>query len=279
MRDTFVIIFISIIIKTVFSESVYRTLTDLDRYGSCPQINNALMASNIHSMPTIVSASRSSLVVVTLERKHAGVLPRKRCQIIGKSDDQIIATVASGLSGDAAFLTKALRKDVMNIWERYDSIADCRRVAFTASRIMLTFMKYDDEVSDGSRDVLLDDSGERLSIGRPLGVKLVVASVNASGHVQMRLIEPSGVVSDEIVGRVLGRGFKKGNDLLRTKWRQDIDTSELIDVCANILREIAASEYLVGGNGKESNYCITAEVLDCENGITVQRIPFSREIE
>lgn len=261
----------------MFSESVYKALTDLDKYGSCPQINNAQMVSNLHSMPTIVSASGSSLVVVTLEKKQPGVLPRPKCQIIGKSDDQIIAIIASGLSGDASFLTKILRKDVMNIWERYDSIPDCMRVAHTAGRIMLTFMKYDDDLSDGVRDVMLDDSGERLSIGRPLGAKLVVATINASGHVKMRLVEPSGVVSNEIVGRVLGRGFKKGNDLLRTKWRQDIDTVELIRACTDIVREIAASEYIIGDN-KGSDYCIVIEVLDCQSGMSVQRIPFSREV-
>jgi 20S proteasome alpha/beta subunit len=276
MSSLFLIILVSIVIQIAFTESVYKSLTELDKYGSCPQINNAQMASNVQSMPTIVSASRSSVVVVALEKKQAGVLPRNKCQIIGKSDDQIIASIPSGLSGDAAFLTKILRKDVMNIWERYDSIPDCSRVAHTASRIMLTFMKYDNELGDGARDVMLDDSGERLSIGRPLGVKLVVASVNTSGHVKMRLIEPSGVVSDEIVGRVLGRGYKKGNELLRTKWRHDIDTVELIGVCADILREVAASEYIIGDNA-EGDYCIVIEVFDCQNGMNVRRIPFSRE--
>jgi 20S proteasome alpha/beta subunit len=262
--------------RPIDANSFYRSTQELDKYGSSPQINNAGLASKLHSLPTIVTSSRSSsLIIVSLEKKKPGVVPRNKCNVIGQSEDCKLATIGSGLAGDAAFLNKLLRKDVMHTWERYDAIPDCTRVAHTASRVMLAFMGYGDEILDGSRDVLLEDNGDRISIGRPLGVNMIIAKLYSSGDVEMRLVEPSGVVSDELVGRVLGRGSKKGTELLKQRWRESCDDAEIEDISVAIVKEITISEYLVGDHGGEEDYNIVIETLNCKDGLQVKRIPFA----
>jgi len=260
--------------RTIYASS-YRSAQELDKYGSSPQINNAGLASKIHSLPTIVTSSGSSLITVSLEKKQAGVFPRNKCSIIGQCELCKLATIGSGLAADAAFLNMLLRKDVMYTWERYDAIPECMRVAHTASRIMLAFMGYDDDIRDGSRDVLLDDNGDRMNIGRPLGVNLIIAKLNPVGYVEMRLVEPSGVVSDELIGKVLGRGYLKGTELLKQRWREGCDAAEIEEICVSIVKEIALSEFLVGDHGGEEDYNIVVEVLNCAHGLDVSRIPFA----
>lgn len=255
--------------------SSYRSAQELDKYGSSPQINNAGLASKTHCLPTIVTSSGSSLITVSLEKKQAGVSPRNKCSIIGQCELCKLATIGSGLAADATFLNMLLRKDVMYTWERYDAIPDCMRIAHTASRIMLAFMGYDDDIRDGSRDILLDDNGDRMSIGRPLGVNLIIAKLNSDGYVEMRLVEPSGVISDEIVGKVLGRGFQKGTELLKQRWRDSCNVAEIEGICVSIVREIAVSEFLVGDHGGEEDYNIVVEVLNRTDGLDVKRIPFA----
>lgn len=272
-----VLIVSTFLIPLVSADGSYRSLTALDQYGGSPQINNARLASKLHSMPTIVTSAGSSLISVTLEKKQPGIAPRNKCNIIGQSEECKLATIGSGLAGDAAFLNKLLRKDVMHTWERYDCIPDCARVAHTASRIFLAFMGYDDEIHDGSVDVLMDGNGDRMSIGRPLAVNLMVARLKKDESVELMAVEPSGVVSGEIIGRALGRGCQKGTELLEQRWRNNMNTKELEELCISILREITLSEYLVGDHGGEGDYNIVVETLDCKNGLSVERLPFPRE--
>lgn len=140
----------------------------------------------------IVTSAHTSLIAVSLEERHAGSLPRNKCSIIGQSENNILAALSSGLGGDAIFLTKLLRRDVMNTWERYDCMADCSRICHTASRIFLGFMGRNGEIHDGSLDVLIDGNGDRLSIGRPLAVNLMVSKLNEGGVIEMMSVEPSG---------------------------------------------------------------------------------------
>ena len=205
-----------------------------------------------------------------------GILPKQRCNIIGQShaiDNTMLATISSGFASDASFVNKLLRKDVMNVWERYDAIPDCKRVAHTASRIMLSFMGYEDEVDDGSPSVLVD-RGERLNIGRPLGVFMIVARVHSDRPVEMRLVEPSGVISDAIAGRVLGKGSGKGNELLKQRWRNNLDHEEIQDLCSSIIKKITMAEYLVGDHGGEDDYNVVIERLDAKLGFTRTTCPF-----
>lgn len=266
---TFLILSLSTSISLAGSSSLYRSVQELDRYGSSPQINNA-GKTKLHSLPTLVTMCGSSLYIAYLERKQMGILPKQRCNIIGQShstDNTMVATISSGVASDASFVNKLLRKDVMNVWERYDAIPDCARVAHTASRIMLSFMGYEDEIHDGSPDVLVD-RGERLNIGRPLGIFMIVARVHSDKPVEMRLVEPSGVISDAIAGRVLGKGCGKGNELLKQKWRHNLEHEQIQDLCSSIIKEITMAEYLVGDHGGEDDYNVVIERLDAKLGFT-----------
>lgn len=272
---TFLIFSLSSSIAVAGSSSLYRSVQELDRYGSSPQINNA-GKTKLHSLPTLVTMCGSSLYIAYLERKQMGILPKQRCNIIGQShstDNTMLATISSGVASDASFVNKLLRKDVMNVWERYDAIPDCRRVAHTASRIMLSFMGYEDEIHDGSPDILVD-RGERLNIGRPLGIFMIVARVNSDKPVEMRLVEPSGVISDAIAGRVLGKGSGKGNELLKQRWRNNLDHEQIEDLCSSIIKEITMAEYLVGDHGGEDDYNVVIERLDAKLGFTRTTVSF-----
>ena len=264
------------ILPSVFASGSYRSITSLDQYGSSPQINNARLASKLNAMPTIVTFAGPTLIAITLEKKKTGIIPRCKCKIIGQSDECVLATVGSGLASDATFLNKLLRRDVMHSWERYDAYPDCSRVARTASKIMLAFMGYDDEICDGSRNVLFDNNGDRLSIGRPMAVNTIVARLCKDQFVDMMLVEPSGVVTVETFGRVLGKGADKGTDLLKKIWKPEIDEKKLKEECIKIMREMALGEYLVGDHGRNDDYYIVVETLDCRNGMTVKRIPFDK---
>lgn len=266
---TFLILSLPTSISLAGSSSLYRSVQELDRYGSSPQINNA-GKTKLHSLPTLVTMCGSSLYIAYLERKQMGILPKQRCNIIGQShstDNTMVATISSGVASDASFVNKLLRKDIMNVWERYDAIPDCARVAHTASRIMLSFMGYEDEIHDGSPNVLVD-RGERLNIGRPLGIFMVVVRVHSDKPVEMRLVEPSGVISDAIAGRVLGKGSVKGNELLKQRWRNNLDHEQIQDLCSSIIKEITMAEYLVGDHGGEDDYNVVIERLDAKLGFT-----------
>ncbi len=273
----FIFFTIWLALRLVAADSSYRSQTALDSFGGSPQINHARLASKLHSMPTIVTSAGSTLITVTLEKRQPGIVPNNKCNIIGQSEDCKLATISSGLAGDAAFINKLLRTDVMHTWERYDCIPDCARVAHTASRIFLAFMGYDDEIRDGTVDVLMDGNGERISIGRPLAVNLVIAKLMKDEFVELLVVEPSGVVSSEIIGKVLGRGCQKGTELLERRWKSDMQSKEVKETCVAIVKEITLSEHLVGDHGAEEDYNILVETLDCQNGLSVERLPFPRE--
>ena len=62
-------------------------------------------------------------------------------------------------------------------------------------------MGYDDEMQDGSMqdgsmqdgsmDVLMDGSGEHISIGRPLAVNLMIARLKVDESVESMMVEPN----------------------------------------------------------------------------------------
>jgi len=278
-----VALFVLFTTVSVNANTPYKSATALDQYGSSPQINNARLASELHSMPTIAVSAGSSVVIATLERRQLGGISRPKCKIIGKSQDHVLAIMGSGLAGDAAFIERLLRRDVINTWERYDNFPNCHRVAATASRIMLAFMGYNDEIQDGTIDILMEDNGngqERLSIGRPLAVNLIVTRIDFQeryGSSELILVEPSGI-STMISGKALGRGCKRGGELLRQRWNSGMDLQEAQNTCIGILRDVAKLEQLVkdeddAGHGNSKEFDIVLEVLDSE-GLHVKRIPF-----
>jgi 20S proteasome alpha/beta subunit len=279
MQGLRIIVFIVLTFEISFiaANSSYSSINALDQYGGSPQINNARLASKLHSMPTLVTHVGSSLVAVALEKRQSGIIPRNKCNIIGQSEDTKLATIGSGLASDAAFMNKLLRDDVMHTWERYDCVPACARVTHTASRIFLAFMGYDGEMQDGSMDVLMDGNGERINIGRPFAINLMIARLKANDPVELMMVEPSGVVSTETVGRVLGKGSQKGTELLEKRWKDNMNEEEVEELCIDIVREIALSEHLVGDHGGEEDYNIVIETLDCTKGLCIKRIPFPRE--
>lgn len=266
----------------VNANASYKSVTALDQYGSSPQINNARLASELHSMPTIAVSAGSSVLIATLEKRQFGAIPRPKCKIIGSSQDYILATMGSGLAGDAAFIDRLLRRDAINTWERYDNFPSCQRLAATASRIMLAFMGYDDEIQDGTIDILMDDNGkDRLSVGRPLAVNLIVARIDFQARSsELILVEPSGI-SSKISGKALGRGCKRGGELLRQRWNDGMEVHEAQKVCIGILRDVAKLEQLVKDDDateeqSKHEFSIILEVLDCK-GLHVKRFPFNEK--
>ena len=129
--------------------SYYSSITDLDQYGSSPQINNARLASTLHGTLTIaiLSIPSNSIHVVSLQKKIPGVISspkRGRVNIIAQEKGEVInAVIGSGLQSDVTFVVSLLRKHVSECWERYDSIPSLDRVTMDATEVMLCFMGYD----------------------------------------------------------------------------------------------------------------------------------------
>ncbi len=259
------------------SASVYKSMKSLDHYGSSPQINNAQYASKLHAPPTVVAYSRASLIVTSLTRKQPNLDPHCKCNVIGKSKDFALVTIGSGLTGDAAFMNRLLRQDVMYTWERYDALPKCSRVAATASKIMLAFMGYDDEIRDGTFDILLDEKGKRLKIGRPLAVDLIVAEIKFSdGYIDSRRIDPSGVVFDEVWGGVLGRGSEEGTILLKKRWKGGMEETDVEDLCIDIIRKISRNDHLLLNQDtrfdNDCEYLVVVEIFD-QKGHRMKTVP------
>ncbi len=255
----------------------YKSMKSLDHYGSSPQINNAQLASKLHAPPTVIAPSRAALIVTSLAKKQPNLVAHHKCNVIGKSKDCVLVTIGSGLAGDAAFINRLLRQDVMNAWERYDALPKCTRLAATASRILLAFMGYDDEIRDGTFDVLLDGKGKRLNIGRPLAVDLFVAEIFfCDGYIDLRRVDPSGIVSDEIIwGGVLGKGSQEGTNLLKKQWKGGMEETEVEDLCIDIIRNITRNEHLLNQDTKPENDCdylIVVEIFN-QKGHHVKKIP------
>lgn len=255
---------------------LYKSPTSLDEYGSIPQINYASLASKLHSAPTIIAIAGSSIIAMYMEQKRIGVMSRQRITVLSKSEDGVLATVGSGLSADIAFINRLLRKDVMNSWERYDSFPGCRRIAHTTSRIMLAFMNYDDEISDGSIDILNDENGERLNIGRPFGANIAVLELGRVSRANFQMVEPSGVIFSRDA-HCFGIGSDTGNQLLRQKFYQGMTAHETRDVCLDILSDILLRHnFISDADGQDVG--ILVESLDANGFIHIERFPI-RDIQ
>ena len=267
--------------------STYKSIRDLDQYGSSPQINNARLASTLHGTLTIAALSipSNSIIVVSIERKLTGVIipPNKgKVHIIAQEHGKKVnALVGSGLQSDITYIVSLLRKHASEIWERYDSIPSLDRVAMDATQVMLCFMGYavQDEINDGTRGVLSDTSGngdksDTISIGRPLACNILCLEVGSSMRIMndMKLVDPSGTISESLVGRAIGRGSNKANEFLRQQWRDDLTTKEIEDVCINVARETVREEAFLS-NDEIEHACIVCEVLN-EKGLTMRRLPF-----
>ncbi len=269
---------------SIVGNNSYRSITELDQYGSSPQINNARLASALHGALTLVAISIPSneILVLSLERKLPGVIipPNKgKVHIIAQErGTKVNAVIGSGMNSDITYIVSLLRKYVSGLWERYDSIPSLDRVAMSATQVMLCFMGYDvqDEINDGIRSILSGNGSrdDTISIARPLACNLLCVEVGNGGICDMKLVDPGGVISESILGRAIGRGCDKTNSLLREKWRCDLCTKDLEEICIEILRKTVKEEGLLSDSDSEKA-SIVCEVLGKE-GLSVKKLPFLR---
>lgn len=249
----------------------YNSLSSLDEYGNSPQINNARLASEMYSRPTIIAAAGDNIIAAYLENVKLGTIPFKRMALIGKSEQGVLATIGSGLASDVDFINRLIRKDVMYSWERYDTLSECSRISSTISRIMLAFMNYSDEIRDGSIDILKDENGERMNIGRPLGATMAVLRISEAGNTEIQIIQPSGIITAPLV-QCFGKGSDAANDIIRKKFRRDMSVDQTRDLCIQILRDVIQQQNLIDISEKvPSNYMIVVEKLNVSEGVIIEK--------
>ena len=255
----------------------------MDQYGSSPQINNARLASTLHGTLTIavLSIPSNSIQVVSLQKKIPGVitsLKRGRVNIIAQErGENINAVIGSGLQSDITFVVSLLRKHVSECWERYDSIPSLDRVTMDATEVMLCFMGYEvnEEIRDGTRGILNDSSNgedETISIGRPLACNLLFLEVGKNSKLDMKLVDPGGIISESLIGRAIGQGYERANTLLRNRWRVDHTAKDLEELCPDIIRETVMEEGLLSDREMEHAFIVCEELT--KEGLTIRRIPF-----
>ena len=250
----------------------YNSLSSLDEYGNSPQINNARLASEMYSRPTIIAAAGENIVAAYLENVKVGTIPFKRIALIGKSEQGVLATIGSGLASDVDFINRLIRKDVMYSWERYDTLPECTRISYTISRIMLAFMNYSDEIRDGSIDILKDENGERINIGRPLGATMAVLRISEAGNPEIQIIQPSGIITAPLA-KCFGKGSDAANDIIRKKFRRNMSVDQTRDLCIEILRDIIQHQNLTNISEKvPSNYMIVVEKLNVSDGVIIEKV-------
>ena len=57
MRMIYLVMLLMGLCRPIDANSFYRSTQELDKYGSSPQINNAGLASKLHSLPTIINSN------------------------------------------------------------------------------------------------------------------------------------------------------------------------------------------------------------------------------
>ena len=297
--------------QSTTNNNIYNSITQLDQYGSSPQINNARLASTLHGALSIaaISIPSNSITVVSIERKLPGVVVEDsssassslslqggqgKIQMIcqeghdhGQSSSVHLAVIGSGLQSDITYIVSLLRKHASECWARYDSIPSLDRITMDASQVMLCFMGYDihDEIQDGTRGVLANDSGssgeddENISIARPLACNLLVLQVqnnNNNNSADIKSVCPGGIISESLLGRAIGRCSDLANDILRKKWRSDLPTAEIEKICLETMRQIIQEKEML--NEKEQDTANIVVETMTKRGVFVKRIPFHIEI-
>jgi len=207
-----------------------------------------------------------------------------------------IAIIGSGFKSDLVFLLNLLRRYSCNYWERYDIFPDGHHMALAVSQVMLRFMGYDDMANRNQDLVLgqreyatdttlfaslphvlrdLEQGGDDLvTIGRPLGLRVFVTELKPSplGIVQahVRIVEPSGIISQPILAHALGRGNEEANKLLRDRYKWGMSVQQVQDTCVDLMKEV-----ILGYSSVErpfADHMLVCEVLH-KDGIETRRIP------
>lgn len=208
-----------------------------------------------------------------------------------------IAIIGSGFKSDLGFLLNLLRIYACNYWERYDIFPQGHQIAWAVSQVMLRFMGYD-ELAQRNRDRLLgsrdyantdmdlfsmlphvlrdlERGDEWVTIGRPLGLRVFVSELRQSSfavHASVRIVEPSGIISQPILAHALGRKNKEANKLLRDRYKQGMSSLQLQDMCVDIMKEVVLADST--DERQFADHILVCDVLH-KDGIDTRRIPLS----
>ena len=257
------------------SSSSYSSIANLDKYGNCVQIKNARLSSLKYGTPIIAAISTTTtnksgnmdddkIVVCSIEpstkyynqlgrrikKKNEGTPvihfltpPTSSSNVEGQV---VVAMVTSGLQADGTFLISSLRRYGIRVWERFDKIPNCHRMAQACSQLFLTFMGYDveNEISDGIKEVIPSRDGENsFQMARPFGVSALLLGIHNNNHqkknaAEIKFVEPSGIISDSVYARALGKESERANKLLKEKWKENMNIQQVKDMCISIMKEI-----------------------------------------
>ena len=276
------------------SSSSYTSIANLDKYGNCVQIKNARLSSLKYGTPIIAAISTTTnseniddkIVVCSIEpsRKYYHQLGRR----IKKKNDEtkvihfltptsnpedgcsqvVVAMVTSGLQADGTFLISSLRRYGIRVWERFDKIPNCHRMAQACSQLFLTFMGYDveNEIGDGIKQVIPPRDGDNtFQMARPFGVSALLLGIHNNNQkkneAEIKFVEPSGIISDSVYARALGKESERANKLLKEKWKENMNIQQVKDMCISIMKEITNQ-----GDVENKNKSINDEtpMLICE---------------
>jgi len=275
-----------LIITKQSSSSTYKAITVLDKYGSSSEIKKARLASELYGATTVAAIATSStttrdeaVIVVSRERKTPGVIQTDgggKVQMLASDEGQRLlyaAMIGSGLKSDLTFVSKLLRRHASMYWERYDSIPNCNRIALSASQVVQSFNGYDfeSEVNDGlniKTAFEYEYGQEYFSFGRPLAINLLIVDVGENGA-GMKAVNPSGVVSEQLVACALGKESEKANNLLQQRWQPNLSVAEVEKICVGIIRDIALDENSKENKESDENEeILTCEILSSDGLIT-----------
>lgn len=252
--------------------SPYTSISSLDKYGSSPQLRNALLASTRHGN-LILTASTANAVISVAPRFISSNIKRnpslnRMINIISRDDapgGDTTAIICSGLKADADLLIKILREYGRRVWERYDRTPGHDTVSNILSEVLLSFMGYESVDMDGVGDMILE------SMGRPFGVQSLVVSVGKNG-VGMRSVSPSGVQM-EWRAIAMGKGADEANRILEEKMKEKAigeNEVEVKETLLMVLRECLDKEH---GSEKTKSMEVVCEILSSD-GVNIKLAPF-----
>lgn len=275
----------------IITDSIYTSNNLLDNFGSCPQVRNACKASDFQGSLIICGVSSLNhyndhnniskeefIIVVSHGRKNPGLTSfyqnYARVKIVAKEyiDDNfksnsmksplLVVTIGSGLKADFMFIVKLLRQWAIRTWERYDTYPSCLAFCDATRRIITGFFGYNlipryrneqrNLITDVP-DILTDSNENSIKLGRPMGVKVVIAAFlienipckkfinidKCNTYVEVRTIDPAGVVSDRLLLAVaMGKSHEKANALLEKRYHYGIDIEKMKIMLINIMREV-----------------------------------------
>lgn len=290
------------------TDSMYTAINMLDEYGSSPQIRNACKASDLHGsliLCAVASLSTKDEVMVVashvrhLSGKHSSPSSYERVKLIANEYidgydsiespalPMLLAAVGSGIRPDFTLVVKLLRRYAIRTWERYDIYPSSLALCDATRRIMMGFMGYDRSIELGGfttiLDVLTDEYGKKIKLGRPMGVKVVLMGFtrerNGNTVAEMRKIDPGGAVSDKMMLAVaMGRDNEMAGKLLEERYAYGLGLDVIEDMLVDLLRDVV----LDGGSYDEEDddiYDLNKDWIMCEvvtetGVIACKRIPF-----